>query len=152
MPKVMIQFCHWRLYLSIETVSCRLLQRMAMMGLNWNVKIWATFFKIKYSQTPLCFTDTRIFKYKHLIITDSLLCTWAKKALAFSLKSTRLIQHPVNTDTFCGPSMSVLTGFDCTIPTKVTKKIVTVSSPRWNLSSIFFITLKKQFLRHHWLF
>jgi len=30
--------------------------------------------------------------YRHLIITDSLLCLWGKKALTFSLNSTRLIQ------------------------------------------------------------
>ena len=30
----------------------------------------------------------------HLIITDSLLCPWGKKALKFSLNSTRFIRTP----------------------------------------------------------
>ena len=41
--------------------------------------------KKEYRQIPL---------YGHLIITDSLLCPWAKKALTFSLNSTRLIRTP----------------------------------------------------------
>ena len=32
--------------------------------------------------------------YRHLIITDSLLCPWGKKALTFSPNSTRLIRTP----------------------------------------------------------
>ena len=46
--------------------------------------------------------------YGHLIITDSLLCPWGKKALTFSLNSTRLIRT-----LSMAPSVSVLTGFDC---------------------------------------
>ena len=34
----MVQFCYLRLYLGIETVSCRLLQRMVRMDLDWNLK------------------------------------------------------------------------------------------------------------------
>ena len=30
-------------------------------------------------------------KYRHLIITDSSVCPWGKKAVTFSLNSTRLI-------------------------------------------------------------
>ena len=33
-------------------------------------------------------------QYGHLIITDSLLYPWGKKALRFSVKSTRLIRTP----------------------------------------------------------
>ena len=32
----MVEFCYLRLYLGTETVSCRLLQRMARMDLDWN--------------------------------------------------------------------------------------------------------------------
>ena len=48
----------------------------------------------------------------HLIITDSFLCSWGKKAFTFSLNVSRLIRytvryilcvHPVNTDAFYGP-------------------------------------------------
>ena len=46
--------------------------------------------------------------YRHLIITDSLLCPWGKKALTFSQNSTRLIWT-----LSMAPSVSVLTGFDC---------------------------------------
>ena len=42
------------------------------------------------------------------IITDDLLYPWEKKALPFSLNSTRLIRTPVNT----AHSVSVLTRFD----------------------------------------
>ena len=46
--------------------------------------------KLVISRTPL---------YGYLIIyTDSLPCPWKKKALTFSLNSTRLIRTPVNTD------------------------------------------------------
>ena len=34
----MAQFCYWRLYLGIKTVSCRLLQRMEKMDMDWNLK------------------------------------------------------------------------------------------------------------------
>ena len=35
-PKIMVQFCYLRLYLGTETISCRLLQRMASMDMDWN--------------------------------------------------------------------------------------------------------------------
>ena len=35
-PKIMVQFCYLRLYLGPETISCRLLQRMASMDMDWN--------------------------------------------------------------------------------------------------------------------
>ena len=41
--------------------------------------------------------------YGHLIITDSLLCPWGKKALTFSLNSTRLIRHLIITDSLLCP-------------------------------------------------
>ena len=34
----MVQFCYLRLYLVIETVSCRLVQQMAGMEMDWNLK------------------------------------------------------------------------------------------------------------------
>ena len=34
----MLQFCSLRLYLSIETISCRLSQRMARMDMDGNLK------------------------------------------------------------------------------------------------------------------
>ena len=72
----------------------------------------------------------------HLVITDSLHCPWGKKALTYSLNSTRLIRTPhyygqfalslgkeslyifskfnlLNTNTLYGP-LTVLTGFHCT--------------------------------------
>ena len=39
------------------------------------------------------FTDTRLIRAP-LVITDSFLCSWGRKALTFSLNSTRLIQTP----------------------------------------------------------
>ena len=48
-------------------------------GSNWNLGV------------PL--SQTRL--YGHLIITDSLLCPWGKKALIFSLNSTHLIPTPL---------------------------------------------------------
>ena len=33
-PKITAQFCYFRLYLSINTVSCRLLQRIARMDVD----------------------------------------------------------------------------------------------------------------------
>ena len=33
----MVQFCYLTLYLDFETVSCRLLQRMARIGKDWNL-------------------------------------------------------------------------------------------------------------------
>ena len=37
-PKIMVQFCYLRLYVGAETVSCRLLLRMARMDADWNLK------------------------------------------------------------------------------------------------------------------
>ena len=34
-PKIMFLFCWLKLYLGIETVSCRLFPRMARMGMDW---------------------------------------------------------------------------------------------------------------------
>ena len=34
----MFQFCFLRPYLAIETVFCRLLQRMERMDMDWNLK------------------------------------------------------------------------------------------------------------------
>ena len=36
--KIMVQFCYLRLYLGIVTVSCHLLQRMARMEMDWDLK------------------------------------------------------------------------------------------------------------------
>ena len=42
----MVQFGYLRLLLSFETVSCRLLQRMGRMDMDWNtLKNWAYFVK-----------------------------------------------------------------------------------------------------------
>ena len=40
----MVQFCYLKLYLGIETVSCHLLQRMARMEMDWNLKKLNCFF------------------------------------------------------------------------------------------------------------
>ena len=46
-----------------------------------------------------------------LLLTDSLFSPWGKKALPFSLKSTRLIhRHPVNMDTFYAPLSNRIDG------------------------------------------
>ena len=36
--KITVQFCYFRLYIGIETVSCRPLQRIARMDVDWNFK------------------------------------------------------------------------------------------------------------------
>ena len=41
----MVQFCYLRLYLCIETVSCRLLQQIAKMDMDWNFKKMAQLFQ-----------------------------------------------------------------------------------------------------------
>ena len=38
---------------------------------------------------------------------------WERKLLHFLQIEPAQYAHPINTDTFYGPSMSVLTGFDC---------------------------------------
>ena len=53
------------------------------------------------------FTDTRLLFYGHLIMTDSLLCPWGKKALTFSLDLTHLIRT-----LSLVPWRAQLTGFD----------------------------------------
>ena len=55
---------------------------------------------------------------RHLIIMDCSLCPWGKKALTFSLNSTRSTWHPVTTVFCIVPSVSVLMGFDCVIKIK----------------------------------
>ena len=99
-------------------------------------------FAVPGERKPLHFLKIQPAYYGHLIITDSLLCPWGKKALTFSLKSTRLIRtphyygqfalslgkespysfpkfNPLNTDIpliwklFKPPPVSALTGFDC---------------------------------------
>ena len=42
----MVQFCYFRLYLGTETVSCCLLQQMARMNMDENLKLWANVFKV----------------------------------------------------------------------------------------------------------
>ena len=74
-----------------------------------------------YSQTPL---------YGHPLNMDSLLCLWEKKALTFSLNSTRIIRTPHYTDTFFGPFLSVLTVFDCTCPPKCKGQVVSLTHTR----------------------
>ena len=37
-PNILVQFCYWRLCLGIKTVSCRRLQRMARMDMDWGLK------------------------------------------------------------------------------------------------------------------
>ena len=34
----MVQFCYLRLHLGIQTVTCRLLQRMARMDMDWRLE------------------------------------------------------------------------------------------------------------------
>ena len=56
----------------------------------------------QYIQTLLSLQDTRFVG--KLIITDSLLCPWGKKALKLFLNSTSSDnRQPVNMDTFYGP-------------------------------------------------
>ena len=60
-------------------------------------------------------------KQGHPSITDGLLYGWGKKAITFSLNSTNLKRAPNFPGNFkCPPpppptSVSVLTGFDCTL-------------------------------------
>ena len=49
---MMVQFCYLRLYLGIETVSCRLLIRMARMHMEWNLKKLGYFFST-FVATPV---------------------------------------------------------------------------------------------------
>ena len=42
----MVQFCYLRLYLGIETVSRRLLRRMARMDMDWNMKKLGQLFQV----------------------------------------------------------------------------------------------------------
>ena len=61
--------------------------------------------------------------YRHLIITDSLLCPWGKKAPTFSLNSTRLTRT-----LSMSPSVSVLTRFDCIIHFKYSVRLVYINN------------------------
>ena len=51
--------------------------------------VYVPFFHIRSTVKPRFGTPAY---YRHLTITDSLLCLWGKKTLTFSLNSTRLIQ------------------------------------------------------------
>jgi len=42
----MVQLCYFRLYLGTETVSCRLLQRMARMDMDWNLEKLGQLFQV----------------------------------------------------------------------------------------------------------
>ena len=42
----MVQFCYLRLYLGIVTVSCHLLQRMARMEMDWDLKQLGQLFRV----------------------------------------------------------------------------------------------------------
>ena len=44
--KILVAFCYFRLYFVNETVSCCLLQRMARMNMNWNLKKLAQLFQV----------------------------------------------------------------------------------------------------------
>ena len=44
--KILAVFCCFRLYLGIETISCRLLQRMARMDVDWNLKKLGQLFQV----------------------------------------------------------------------------------------------------------
>ena len=44
--KILVAFCHFRLYFVNETVSCCLLQRMARMNMDWNLKKLAQLFQV----------------------------------------------------------------------------------------------------------
>ena len=68
-----------------------------------------------YSQTPL---------YWHPLKMDTLLLwtvcfvPWVRKPLHFLYIQPILYGHPVNTHTFYGPSVSVLTEFDCSLSSR----------------------------------
>ena len=44
--KIMVQFCYLRLYLGTVTVSCHLLQRMARMEMDWDLKQLGQLFRV----------------------------------------------------------------------------------------------------------
>ena len=44
--KIIVQFNYSRLYLGIETVSCRLLLRMVRMEMDWDLKKWRQLFQV----------------------------------------------------------------------------------------------------------
>ena len=44
--KILVAFCYFRLYLGIKTISYGLLQRMARMNMNWNLKKLAYLFQV----------------------------------------------------------------------------------------------------------
>ena len=70
-------------------------------------------FYLLYSQTPLQ-SGNPLSHGRHLIVTDSLLCPWGKKALSFS---TRLVRRPSEYRHILStaPSVSGFTGFYCII-------------------------------------
>ena len=45
-PKIMVQFCHLRLYLGTETISCRLCQRIERMDMDWNLNKLGQLFQV----------------------------------------------------------------------------------------------------------
>ena len=45
-PKIMDYFCYLRLYLDFETVSCRLLQQVAKMDMDWNLEKLGQLFQV----------------------------------------------------------------------------------------------------------
>ena len=73
-------------------------------------------------ESPYIFSKFNPLADEHLIITDSLLCLWGKKALTFFSKF-----NPLNMDTpliralSMTPPVSVLTEFDCIYKTEKLK-------------------------------
>ena len=73
-------------------------------------------FSCKCSQIP---------RYENLNITNSFLCPWGKKALSFSLNSTRYKRgYPVNTDNFCGPLSVRINSVRLTLTSKTSLLVI----------------------------
>ena len=51
-PKIMDYFCYLRLYLDFETVSCRLLQQVAKMDMDWNLEKLGQLFQVLIMLCP----------------------------------------------------------------------------------------------------
>ena len=62
--------------------------------LNTDTSLLRTVCCVPGERKPLHFLYSQPALYGHLIITNSLLYPWGKKALTLSLKSTRLIRTP----------------------------------------------------------
>ena len=99
---------------------------------------------------------SQIPRYEHLIITNSFLCPWGKKALSFSLNSTRFKRgYPVNTNTFCG-TISVHISVRLTLTSKTSllvsrflfsmKEIIDINllDLAWQNSILYFWVLKRK--------